>query len=182
MAVSKGSVLGIIALILAITGAGLGGYSLYTTLTVPSQQSEAHYHMARAYLNATYDISYEHWHTVNFTALSYNVGGNFDLDTDLFTCTYEGYYLISGMVTLEPLDTGYEMNIAIVRNSVTFEAGTIVQGSYLGPISAGVADVLYLYVGDVIELQVWHTYITPSTVYGNQDDRSTYLSIMLIEN
>jgi len=61
-------------------------------------------------------------------------------------------------------------------------AGAIVQGSYLGPISASVVDVLYLNLGDIVELQVWHTYITPSTVYGNSDDRSTYLSIVLIEN
>ncbi|GAH18274.1 unnamed protein product, partial [marine sediment metagenome] len=35
---------------------------------------------------------------INFDVLEYDLGNNFNITTDRFSCSYRGYYLISGMV------------------------------------------------------------------------------------
>jgi len=181
MVARKGTVLGIFALILGILSLGVGGYSLYRTLTI-SPTSDNPKYMARAYLTASYAVSTSTWHTVNFTNLDYNVGGCFDLNTDSFNCSYTGYYLVSGMVSLDLLYDEDIMLVGIYKNNTVLIAGSSAHASHVDFISAGVVDTLYLEVGDSIQLKVWHSFGVNRYIYGNPFSTYTYLSIILIEN
>jgi len=147
-------------------------------MTVP----EEHQIISRVFRTSSYLITPNLWHTVNFDESDFNVGNNFDLSIDSFNCTYAGYYLISGKVTLELLQDGERMLVAIARNTTTLEAGTSTHASYLGFISAGVVDILYLNEGDLIQLRVYHTDSISRNVFGNSYGTYTYFSITLIED
>ncbi len=182
MAKRKGSVLGIIAFIFSILGLGLGGYALYSTWGITNQTVVPEAHLARVYLTSSYSITDFNYHVVNFNAIDYNVGNNFDLTTDTFTCTYAGYYLISGMVTLNYLDDGEYMYVAIYRNTTILEAGNSVHASLSSVTSAEIVDTLYLNIGDLIQLKVLHSHTPETNIFGLPSATWTYLSIGLIQN
>ncbi len=182
MAKRKRSVLGIIAFIFSILGLGLGGYAIYYTLGITNQTVMPEAHLARAYLTSSYTVTDFNWHVINFNAIDYNVGNDFDLATDTFTCTYAGYYLISGMVTLNYLVDGEYMYVGIYRNTTILEAANCVQASQSSVASAEIVDILYLNIGDSIQLKVLHSHTPDTDVFGLSSATWTYLSIALIQN
>jgi hypothetical protein len=178
MVKNRGKGLGMFTFILVLISLGLGGYALYNSLMLTPQPEEPEI-KARAYLTATYPVSTSTWHTVNFNALDYNIGSDFSLATDSFNCSYAGYYLISGMASLELLPDGNILLIGIYKNDTVLVSGSSTHSSHHDFISVGVTDLLYLEEGDSVKLKIWHSYGSDRYVYGSTLHTYTYLSIML---
>ena len=94
----KVSIFSILALIVGLSGLGLGAYSLYNYQQLVNQV-EPPRPLARAYLNFGYAMPSGSIIVVNFDVLDYDETGDFNLTTDRFICPTSGYYLVSGMVT-----------------------------------------------------------------------------------
>ena len=180
----KGSVFGIITLIIGIAGLGLGGYSLYSNLQILNQTNvqEENQSITRVFKSGSTVISENTWWKIDFDVLDFDVYNNFNIITDVFNCTNPDYYQISGLITFVLLQDGEEAYAAIVKNNAINEAINIVHASNTGAISTGVVDIVYLSEGDTIELQTYHTGSGGRGVYGSPNGVYTYLSIAFIGN
>ncbi|MHA1320092.1 MAG: hypothetical protein ACTSQ1_09800, partial [Promethearchaeota archaeon] len=94
----KISIFSILTVIIAISGLGLGVYSLYNYQQFVNQV-EPQSPLVRATLTISYSIPSTTWTTINFNVLDYDETGDFNIITNRFICPTSGYYLVSGMVT-----------------------------------------------------------------------------------
>ena len=173
----KGSVFGIITLIIGIAGLGLGGYSLYSNLQLQSQINvhEDDQSIARVFKSGSTVISENTWWKNDFDVLDFDLYNNFNIITDVFNCTNPGYYQISGLITFVLLQDGEEAYAAIVKNNAINEAIKIVHASNTGAISTGVVDIVYLSEWDTIEIKNYYTGIGSRGVYGSPNGSYNYL-------
>jgi hypothetical protein len=179
----KGSVLGILGLIIGMSGLSLGGYAFISTLNISRQiNSSDSVYKARAYRSTSLSIPQAAWTKIDFDFLDYDEGSNFDILNDRFTCPYEGYYLVSGMVTFVWLDVDTAMYVAVIKNDIVWEAASASEASHNDFVSAGVTDIIYLELGDTIDLRVYHTSISTRNVYGSSTGGYTFLTVSLFDD
>ena len=183
MAGRKATVFGILALIIGISGLGLGGYSLYLNLTSPSQISipEEDPPITRVYRSTDYNLTTIAWMRVDFDTIEIDKFDNFNTTTNKYTCSKAGYYLVSGRVSFYPFPVGEQVHVAIYKNVLNV-ATNVVHSSKSGIISAGVIDVVNITEGDTIDLRVYHTTGGSETVYGQSGGAYTFFSIVYIGN
>ncbi|MHA1241087.1 MAG: C1q-like domain-containing protein [Promethearchaeota archaeon] len=184
MAGRKASVIGIIALIMGISGLGLGGYSLYINLTSTNEISipEDNQPITRVYRSTDYNLSTIAWIIVDFDTIEIDLDDNFNITTNRFNCSKAGYYLISGQVSYYPYVVGEAVHVAIYKNSLINKATNVVHASNTGIISASVVDVINMTEGDTIDLRVYHTSGVSETIYSGINGAYTFLSIAFIGN
>ena len=137
----KVSIFSILALIIGLSGLGLGVYSLYNYQQLVSQV-EPPKPLARASLAFSYSTPSTSWTPINFDVLDYDVTSDFNIITNRFICPTSGYYLISGMVTFIMQD-GETILLAAYREGV-YEAGSLAQASHSDSLSTGFTDIIYL--------------------------------------
>jgi len=167
----KVSIVSILALIIGVSGLGLGGYSLYHILSPKP--------LARAFLSTSYSTTNGLWFKVNFNVIEYDVSGDFNIISDRFICPTSGNYLISGMVTFSTTQDGEIIHVAAFREGVR-EAGGVTHAAHATIISVGFTDIVYLTAGDYVELQTYHSGSGSDTIYGNTAGTYTYFTIAFL--
>ena len=175
----KVSIVSILALIVGLSGLGLGVYSLYNYQQLVNQV-EPPRSLARASLAFSYSIPSTTWTTINFDVLDYDETGDFNIITNRFICPTSGYYLVSGMVTLIMQD-GETIQLAAFREGV-YEAGSLAHASHSDGVSTGFTDIVYLNVSDYLELRAHHTGSGSRSIFGNAEGTYTYLTITAVDN
>jgi hypothetical protein len=171
----KVSIVSILALIVGLSGLGLGAYSLYNYQQFVNQV-EPPKPLARASLAFSYSIPSTTWTTINFDVLDYDETGDFNIITNRFICPTSGYYLVSGMVTLIMQD-GETILLAAFREGV-YEAGSLAHASHSDSVSTGFTDIVYLNVSDYLELRAYHTGSGSRSIFGNAEGTYTYFTIV----
>jgi hypothetical protein len=165
----------ILALIVGLSGLGLGAYSLYNYQQLVNQL-EAPRPLARAFLSSGYSIPSLSWTVVNFDVLDYDTTGDFNITTDRFICPTSGYYLISAMLMFTLMYDGEAIYVAAFREGV-LEAGSGAHASHTNSLSVSFTDIVYLNEGDYVELLAYYTGGAPRTIYGNLAGTYTYFTI-----
>jgi len=89
----KVSIFNVLVFIVALSGLGVGAYSLYNYQQLINQV-EPLKPLARVFLNFGYMISSGSYMVVNFDVVDYDETGDFNLTTDRFICPTSGYYLV----------------------------------------------------------------------------------------
>ncbi|MBN1801572.1 MAG: hypothetical protein JW891_08715 [Candidatus Lokiarchaeota archaeon] len=147
---NKGTVIAVIALILAIVSAGL---VFYTTL-MPKVSESPPATNARAYVLADIsNLDEVSMHRVDFSSESYDPGNNFDLTEDSYRAPISGYYLIIGSIAfgggIQDQDTFSA--ILSVNNSIAKVeyAHASIDDEW---ISVTVSDVVWLDAGILVRL------------------------------
>ncbi len=171
----KVSIFSILALIVGLSGLGLGVYSLYNYQQLVNQV-EPPRPLARAYLNFGYMFSSGSYNLVNFDVLDYDETGDFNLMTDRFICPISGYYLISGMVTFGGMQDGEAIFAAAFIEGV-LKAWIIARAAHSTILSTSFTDIVYLNEGDYVELRAYHTGSGPREIFGDSQGIYTYLTI-----
>jgi len=171
----KVSIFSILALIIGLSGLGLGVYSLYNYQQLVIQV-EPPKPLARAFLNLGYAVSSGSYMVVNFDVLDYDETGDFNLTTDKFICPTSGYYFISGMVTFGGMQDG-EAIYALVFIEGYLKSWVIARAAHSTILSASFTDIVYLNEGDYVELQVYHTGSGSRDIFGDSVGIYTYLTI-----
>jgi len=175
----KISIFSILTVIIAISGLGLGVYSLYNYQQFVNQV-EPQSPLVRATLTISYSIPSTTWTTINFNVLDYDETGDFNIITNRFICPTSGYYLVSGMVTFIMQD-GETIQLAAFREGV-YEAGSLAHASHSDGVSTGFTDIVYLNVSDYLELRAHHTGSGSRSIFGNAAGTYTYLTITAVDN
>ena len=170
----KVSIVSILALIVGLSGLGLGVYSLYNYQQLVNQV-EPPRSLARASLAFSYSTPSTIWTPINFDVLDYDVTSDFNITTNRFICPTSGYYLISGMVTFTMQD-GETILLAAYREGV-YEAGSLAHASHSDSLSTGFTDIIYLNAGDYLELRAYHTGSGSRSIFGNAEGTYTYFTI-----
>jgi hypothetical protein len=99
-------------------------------------------------------IAYNTWTKVVFDAESWDILNEFS--SSRFTATTSGYYLVTGYATFANLGDGKIFVIGIYQNGTkVYSASSITGASGLNPTIAG-SSVVYLAVGDYVEIWVYH--------------------------
>ena len=171
----KVSIFSILALIVGLSGLGLGVYSLYNYQQLVNQV-EPPRPLARAFLDFGYMISSGIYTVVNFDVLDYDETGDFNLITDRFICPTSGYYLVSGMVTFGGMQDGEAIYVVAFIEGV-LKAWIIARAAHLTILSTSFTDIVYLNEGDYVELRVYHTGSSPREIFGDSEGIYTYLTI-----
>jgi len=171
----KVSIFSVLVLIVGLSGLGLGVYSLYNYQQLINQV-EPPKPLARAFVSISQSVPDHTWTVVNFTALDYDVTGDFNIVTDRFICPTSGYYLISGMVTFVVMLDGEAIWVAVFREGV-LEVESSVYGYSTVSLSTSFTDIVYLNAGDYVELRVYHTGSFDKSIYGNTEGTYSYLTI-----
>ena len=174
----KVSIFSVLVFIIALSGLGLGLFSLYNyqQLVIQLEQPKS---LARAGLVTSYSTPNGLWFKVNFDVVEYDVSGDFNITSDRFICPASGYYLISGMATFSSMQDGETISVAAFREGVR-EAGSIVQAAHTNILSVGLTDIVYLNAGDYVELQAYHTGSASRTIYGSTAGTYTYFTIAFL--
>lgn len=133
---------------------------------------------ARAFLTNTLGTTVASADTkVALDAETYDVGNHF---TDgKFTASVNGYYAVSGVVTYTSATT------ACSYESVVYVNGAVILKNYQpyvttadAIVTASVRDVIYLAIGDTVELYYNHTGATSVDIFGGTT--ATYLTVTLL--
>jgi len=172
----KISVFSVLVLIVALSGLGVGVYSLYNYQQLISQV-ESPKPLTRAFLDSSYAISGMGWEPVNFTVLDYDITSDFNITSDRFICPISGYYLISAMLMFSDMNDGEWIFVAAAREGI-LEAGSSAQASYnSSSLSTGFTDIVYLNESDYVEMFAYHSGSTPRTISGDSAGTYTYFTI-----
>lgn len=95
------------------------------------------------------------WTKVELNAESYDTLGEFDKTTNFrFTATKVGYHMVIGSVYFPSLSDGVQIYSSIRKNGAEATSASVRQGS-AGDITAKASDIIYLDVGDYLELWVY---------------------------
>jgi len=164
----KGSIVGVLAFILGLSGLGLGAYSLYQVISPKP--------LARAFVSSSHSVPSSTWTVIDFDVVDYDVTSDFNIVTDRFVCPTSGYYLISGKVKFVNMLDGEAIFTTVFREGVS-EIESSVYGSNTVSLSANFADIVYLNAGDYVELRVYHTGSFSRSIYGDTEGTYTYLTI-----
>ncbi|MFX0076680.1 MAG: hypothetical protein ACFE96_14650 [Candidatus Hermodarchaeota archaeon] len=117
---SKGrNLLGVLALILSLGGLGIGFYSFISMNQYVNIVETYVSPKARVYYDGPiYSIPDGGGPTLfNFTHISYDTHGAFDLDTDSYLIPESGYYQITAQYSIDAIDGGFFV-IFIYSNDV----------------------------------------------------------------
>ncbi len=161
----KVSIFSILALIVGLSGLGLGVYSLYNYQQLVNQV-EPPRPLARAFLDFGYTISSGIYTVVNFDVLDYDETGDFNLITDRFICPTSGYYLVSGMVTFGGMQDGEAIFVLAFVEGV-LKAWIIARAAHSTILSTSFTDIIYLNEGDYVELRVYHSGSGSREIFGD---------------
>ena len=174
----KVSTFSVLVFLIALSGLGLGIFSLYNyqQLVIQLEQPKP---LARAFLSTSYSTTNGLWFKVDFDEVEYDVSGDFNIVSDRFICPTSGYYLISGMVTFSSTQDGEIINVAAFSEGVR-EAGSITHAAHATIISVGFTDILHLNAGDYVELQAYHSGSGTETIYGSTVGTYTYFTIAFL--
>ena len=172
----KVSIFSILALIIGLSGLGLGVYSLYNYQQLVNQV-EPPKPLVRASLAFSYSTPSTIWTPINFDVLDYDVTSDFNLTTDKFICPTSGYYFISGMVTFGGMQDG-EAIYALAFIEGYLKSWVIARAAHSTILSASFTDIVYLNEGDYVELQVYHTGSGSRDIFGDSVGIYTYLTIV----
>jgi hypothetical protein len=124
----------------------------------------------RAYATTTTSVGVQTHTPVNLTVV-FDTNSNFA--NNRFTATVAGYYLVSGQIFSNVGPTGFLASIA--KNNIQHSFGTqVVGGSY----RTAVSDVIYLDIGDFIQLNAYSAAATTIAI----SSADTYLSGCLIRS
>lgn len=92
---------------------------------------------------------------VTLDAETYDTDGNFA--TNRFTATVEGYYVVAGSVYYQDVEDTINYSVLIYKNGgASTIAGTIAGGAGSKDMVANCSDVIFLEVGDYLELYTNH--------------------------
>jgi len=174
----KVSIFSVLVFIIALSGLGLGAFSLYNyhQLVIQLEQPKP---LARAFLTTSYSTTNGLWLKVDFDVIEYDVSGDFNILTDRFICPTSGYYLISGMVTFSSMQDGEVINIAAFSEGVR-EAGSVTHAAHANIVSVGFTDIVHLNAGDYVELSAYHSGSASRTIYGSTAGTYTYFTIAFL--
>ena len=176
----KVSIFSILTVIIAISGLGVGAYSLYNYQQLVIQV-EPPKPLARAFLNLGYAVSSGSYLVVNFDVLDYDETGDFNLTTDKFICPTSGYYFISGMVTFGGMQDG-EAIYALAFIEGYLKSWVIARAAHSTILSTSFTDIVYINEGDYVELRVSHTGSGSREIFGDSEGIYTYLTIAATDN
>jgi len=130
----------------------------------------------RAYQSTVQSIPNATATKVNLQTENYDALGEFDNATSYrFTATYAGYYLVIGSAGIQTMSDQGLFNVRIVKNAVTLVSQFGVRGSGAADLVISVKDVVYLAVGDTLELQVFQQTGAARDLYALSD--TTFLAI-----
>lgn len=109
----------------------------------------------RAQPNAQQSIPNTTFTKLNFHVEDFDLANEFDLDTDQFVPSVDGYYFLCGHGTLIDLADGKKIILSIYKNGSRHAEGRSTVGGtdYVGVF---VSDILYLTTEDIIELRLYH--------------------------
>ena len=174
----KVSIFSVLVFIIALSGLGLGAFSLYKNqqLVIQLDQPKP---LARAFLTTSYSTTNGLWLKVDFDVIEYDVSGDFNILTDRFICPTSGYYLISGKVTFSSMQDGEVINIAAFSEGVR-EAGSVTHAAHANIVSVGFTDIVHLNAGDYVELSAYHSGSAARTIYGSTAGTYTYFTIAFL--
>ena len=174
----KVSIFSVLVFIIALSGLGLGAFSLYNyqQLVIQLEQPKP---LARAFLTTSYSTTNGLWLKVDFDVIEYDVSGDFNILTDRFICPTSGYYLISGKVTFSSMQDGEVINIAAFSEGVR-EAGSVTHAAHANIVSVGFTDIVHLNAGDYVELSAYHSGSAARTIYGSTAGTYTYFTIAFL--
>ena len=178
MGKKKVSIFSVFVFIVAVSGLGVGGYSLYNYQQLVNQLDPPR-HLARAFLNTSYSTRDDEWIKVDFDVLDYDLSNDFNIITDQFICPASGYYLISGKVTFSSMLDGETINVVAFCEGVR-EAESMANASHTGRLSAGFTDIVFLNAGDYVEFGAYHTGDGFRSIYGNSAGSYTYVTIAAV--
>lgn len=109
----------------------------------------------RAYLTSSQtDLTDTTWVKIILDAVTYDLGGNFNTTTGIFTVPVTGLYHIMGSVhfTAASAVANKSYGAAIYKNGVILRSSFEHNGSAVTEINSDILDEVYLYEGDTIEL------------------------------
>ena len=171
----KVSIFNVLVFIVAVTGLGLGVYSLYNYQQLVNQ-IENPKPLARAFIATSYSIPSSSLTVVNFDVLDYDVTDDFNITADRFICPTSGYYFISGKVKFVVMLDGEYIDVGVYSEGIMVVESRASASNTLS-LSISFTDIVYLNATDYVELRVYHTGSTARSIYGDTEGTYTYLTI-----
>jgi len=145
--------------------------SIYIDNTILPMMSKA-----RAYRNANQSIAADTWTKIALNTETFDINSEFDTAVNYrFTAKEKGYYLVCGSLQYQnvavdkPIHIGFYKNGALYSNVRGFTATV---GEDMG---ISLSDIIYLAVGNYVELYTYHYMGVNKNVMPGQD--TTFLSI-----
>ena len=132
--------------------------------------------LARAFVSISQSVPDHTWTVVNFTALDYDVTGDFNIVTDRFICPTSGYYFISCKVHFVSMVGGEFINVGLYRDGILV-AENVARASLTASLSTSFTDILYLNATDYLEVRVYHSGSFARSIYGDTLGKYSYLTI-----
>lgn len=135
---------------------------------------------ARAYRSSSQAITTATTTKVQLDTETYDVGENFDNATNYrFVAPVDGYYFVSGLVTLGSLKDGGTLTVTIQKNGTIHANFTNTMG-VAGTAAGTVPDIIQLDKDDYVELFVRHDHGSNRNVTGTTSQ--TFLVVHLLSN
>lgn len=159
--------------------ANQSGTFLSLTLVSTSSQSAS---IANAYLNGAQSIPTGVITKVLLDTELFDINNNFDTTTHRFTATIAGYYQVNAELQyISPVQSGKAFFILVYKNGADIIENETQSGSSADGIGIAVSSVVYLAVGDYLELYTVHNCSGGQSLHAGFTPIN-FLSVFLITN
>jgi hypothetical protein len=129
---------------------------------------------SRAYLNGNQSVATGAEKLIELETESYDIDGEFDTTSHLFTATTAGYYYVGAAVWIDAQTADKQYSVSIYKNA-TRACRTIVHSSHVQNLAPSVSSVIYLAASDTVSLYMGHN--EAGNINAVAGEGSTYLSI-----
>lgn len=123
---------------------------------------------ARAFRSSSQTIGTGSSTKVEFNAVSYDPGGNFDITTNYrFNVPRSGIYMVAGSVSLNSITDQTELRLAFKVSGVSKSVGENHSSGGTGLFGISHSDILQLSMGDYVEMFIEHDDGGDRTLFGS---------------
>lgn len=180
MMAQGGKGLAVLALIIALIGAGGAGFLLAQQyLLVPPEEEPYLRPMAKVYRTGTYILSSGGTTTFNFTTLSYDSHDAFDLASDAYEIPETGFYHVIAQYCIEAEPSDF-FKINNMLNGTIITSCSYTAAFTTNTFTVSVTDIINATAGDLISIQtyIYNSGGEPRQIFVNK--AYTFFTIMKI--
>lgn len=174
----NGKGLAALALIIALLGAGAGGFLIIKQLTSMPPEEEPYIRpMAKVYRTGSYFLPSGTYTTFNFTDKIYDSHDAFVLELDVYEIPETGFYLVIAQYSVDvELDDFFKIDLALNGTTITSKSYTPARDTNTFTVS--VTDIINVTAGDLISIRTYSYNLPGDPRYIYAYEAYTFFEIM----
>ena len=129
---------------------GLAGFVFYDVSI--AGESEVYF---KAYLNTTIDVPADTWQEFNLDTEEFDIGNNYNIDTDVFTVPEDSYYQVIVRVYFYGINSGNFGSIGVFIQNI--QVSTISEYNTYGSFTnIQLSEVYWLNALETLHIEIYH--------------------------